>query len=49
MEYHGISRILGSKALTKRDNRFGLVLREIVHMDVFSLSSHKVWGILDIS
>ena len=46
MECHGISRILGSKALTKKDKRPELVLwlkvvkeHAIMHRDVCSLSS----------
>ena len=56
MKCHGISGILGLKALTYRDNRIGLVpwLRvvwelAIMHGDACNLSSLKVRGILFIS
>ena len=56
MKCHGISGILGSKALTQRDNRFRLVPRlrvvwelAITHGDVCNLSSLRVKGILIIS
>ena len=55
MECHGISGILGTKTLTKKDSRPGLVLdfrsvkeHAIVHKDACSLSSLKVRGILNI-
>ena len=56
MECHGTSRILGSKALTKRDACMGLffdlrLVKEhvIAHRDACSLSSLKVRGTFDIS
>ena len=56
MECHRISRILGSKVLTKRDNKLGFVLwlkvvkeHVIMHRDACGLSSIMVRGILDIS
>ena len=55
MECHGISRIPGSKALTWRDDRLGLVFRlrvvkehVITHRDACSLSSLMVRGIFVI-
>ena len=55
MECHEISRILGSKALTKIDSKLGLIfglrlMKEhfIAHRDACSLSSLKVRGTLDI-
>ena len=55
MEFHGISRIPGSKALTKRDNRLRLVLQlkvgEGTRYSAYGClySSLRVRGILDIS
>ena len=53
MKCHEISQISGSKALTKRDNRLGLVPRlspmwelTITHGDACNLSSLRVRGIL---
>ena len=52
MECHGITRIPGSKALTQRDNRLGLVLlfkamkeHAITHRDACILSSLMMRGI----
>ena len=47
MECHRISRILGLKVLTKRDNKLGFVLRLKVLKE--HVITHMVRGILDIS
>ena len=56
MKCHEISGISGSKALTQRDNRFGLVPQlwavwelAITHGDACNLSSLRVRGFLVIS